>query len=146
MNTGPFHQLHDSGHKNLVSITDRVNFHFLAANVFVNENGFICVDFHGGMQIIAQLDLIRNNLHSAPSQNKGGSHKNGIADLLCSRNTVLNARYGPAVRLRDVKLQQQLLKSIPVLCLFNGCAVRADDMNAKISQRLGEVNCGLTTQ
>ena len=35
MDTSPFHQFHDAGHKYVFPVADRIHFHFLAPDVFV---------------------------------------------------------------------------------------------------------------
>ena len=106
MHAGSLHQLHNAGNKYLRSIADRVDFDFLAANIFVNQHRLVRVDFHCCLQIMAELRFVGHDLHGAPAENEGGTHQNRVADFLCRGNAIFNSRYRAALGLRNIQLQQ----------------------------------------
>ena len=81
---------------------------------------------------MAQLLFFRNDLHCPPTQNKAGTHQHRVSDFPGSRNAVLNSRYGFTLGSRNIQLVEQILKSVPVLRLFNGRTVGTDDLHTQI--------------
>ena len=47
MDTRSFHQFHDARYENILTVTDRIHFHFLTADVFIDQNRLVHIDFHG---------------------------------------------------------------------------------------------------
>ena len=47
MDTGTLHQLHNTGDKDVHSVTNGIDFHFLAPDIVVNKNRLFLIDFHG---------------------------------------------------------------------------------------------------
>ena len=77
VDTGALDQLHDAGNEHIAAVTDGIDLNFAALNILVDQNGLVLVDLNGGLQIVAQLSLVGNDLHGAAAQNEGGATRTG---------------------------------------------------------------------
>ena len=146
MNTGALHQLHDSRYKYILSVTDRIDLHFFAPDILIHQHRLISINLHSGVQIMAKLILVCNDLHSSAAQNKAGAHQYRIANLLSGIHTVFDFGNRSSFGLWNPQFCQQFFKGIPVFCLFNGSTVGTNDLHAQICQRLRKVNGGLSAK
>ena len=118
----------------------------LGGNHTDHQHGLVLVDLHGVFQVVAQLPLVGNDLHSPTAQDEGGAHQHGIADLLGGSNAVFQLRHGLALGSGNVQLVQQLFKFVPILGPVDGGTVRADDGHAPLHQGVCQVDGGLAAQ
>ena len=95
---------------------------------------------------MAQLLFFRDDLHGPSAQNKAGTHQHRVSDRPGSSHTVLNFRYGFTPGSGNMQTLQQILKSVPVLRLFNGSAVGTDALHTQICLWLGKVDGSLAAQ
>ena len=146
MNTGTFHQLHDTGNEYILAVTDGIDLHFLAPDVLIHQHRFLLVDLNRSTQIMPKLCFVGDDLHGPSSKNEAGTNQNRVTDFLCGRNAGFYAGNGFSGRLRNVQLEQQLFKGVPVFCLFNGGAVGSDECDPQIVQRLGQIDSCLSTK
>ena len=144
MDAGPFHQLHDAGHKYAFPVADRVYFHFFAPDVFVHQHGPVFINFHCSLQVIPHILFLAHDLHGPAAQNETGAYQDRISDAAGGFHAGFDAgdRFAPG--LGDVQGKQQLFKQVPVFRPVNGVAVRTDDLHAPFFQRLGQVDSGLS--
>ena len=45
-----FYKLHDTGDKHIMSITNGIDLHFLADDIFIDQHRLIFINFNGGFQ------------------------------------------------------------------------------------------------
>ena len=74
MDASPFYQFHNPRYKYLSAVTDGVNLHFLAADVFVHQHWLVLINLHCRFQIMAHLLLFGHDLHGSAAQYKAGAH------------------------------------------------------------------------
>ena len=132
MDTSALHQLHDTGYKDIFSVTNCVDLHLFAPNILVHQNRLVRIDLYGSVQIMAKLLFFRDDLHGPSAQNKAGTHQYRIADFAGCCNAVFYVGDGFALGTRDVQFVQQIFKGVSILCFFNGGAVGADDLHTQI--------------
>ena len=53
MNSRPLHELHNTRDEHIRPVTDRVDLEFLSADIAVNENRLILIDFDSCPQIMS---------------------------------------------------------------------------------------------
>ena len=146
MNAGALHQLHNAREEHLLSVADGVHLHLLAHDIAVNEHRALLVDLHGIAQIPPQHFFIGYDLHGPAAQDEAGPHQHGIANALRCRHTGFNVRHGLALRVGNVQGADEGIEGIPVLRLFNGGAVRADDVHPPVRKALGQIHRRLAAQ
>lgn len=140
MNAGTFHKFHDTGNEYSLAITDGVHLHLFAADILVNENWLILINLNSSFQILPQRRFFGNDLHGTPTQHEAGTDQDRIADFRSGCYAIFNIRNGLPFGLGNPQFQQQLFKGIAVFRLFDGGAVRADDLHAPLHQRLGQID------
>ena len=146
MDACTLHKLHNAGHKDIPSVADSVDLHFLAEDVFVDQHGFVRVNLHGRLKVVAQHLLIGDDLHRATAKDKARPYKYGIPDLGCGSHAVLDTCNGKAGGLRDIKFEQNLFKAVTVFRSLDGCAVGSDKFHPAFHQRLGKIDGCLPAQ
>ena len=118
----------------------------LTLNVMVDKHGLVLVDLNCGVQIVAELLLVAYELHCAAAKHEGGTHENGVADLLGNLNAVLDLGYRLALGLGNVEGNKQLLKCVAVFRSVNSLTVGADDLYTAICKGLCKVDSRLTAE
>ena len=146
VDTGTLNKLHDTGHKYVTSVTDSVNLNLLTDDVLINENRLVLINLNGGLQVVAELLLICNDLHCTTAKNEGGTNENGITDSCRGSNAILNIGNGATLGLRNIKLLKKSFKCVAVLCSVNGRTVCTDNLNTERVKRLCKVDCGLAAK
>ena len=146
MDTGSFHQFHDTGDKDMLAVADGVHFHFLAPDILVYQNRLILIDFNSGLQILPQSRFLGYDLHGATAQYKAGANQYGIADFSGGFYTGLDVGDSLSLGLGNVQGKQELFKGIPVFRLFYGIAIGADYFHTPISERLRQIDGCLPAQ
>ena len=76
------------------------------------RQGLVGVDLHGGLEVVAQHLLVRDDLHRAAAEHKARAHEHRVADLGRGADAVFDVRDGAALRLRDLQLLQDLLEAL----------------------------------
>ena len=142
----PLHQFHNPGHEHVPPVADRIHLDLFAPDVFVHQHRLVRVDLHRGFQVMPQLLLVGHNLHRPAAQHEARPHQHRIPDLLRRPHAVFDFCHGLPLRLRNPKVQQNLLKAVPVLRPLDGRAVRPDDLHAPVHQRLGQVDGCLSAE
>ncbi len=146
VDTGAFHQFHDAGHEHIVSVADRIDFHFLALDVLVHQNRLVDVDFNGGLQIVAELVFIAHDLHGAAAEHEARAHQDRIADLFRCADTFLNAGHRAAHRLGNLQFFEHFLKTVTVFSAVNRVAVRTDELDTALHERRCQIDCSLAAK
>ena len=54
MHAGPFHKFHNARHKHVPPVADRIHLDFLAADVFVDKDGLVRIDFGRRLQVFPE--------------------------------------------------------------------------------------------
>ena len=137
---------HDAGDEDVLAVADGVHLQLLAHDVAVDQHRLVHVDLHGGLQVVAQALLVRNDLHGAAAQHVARTHQHRIADAGGGLHARLDVGDGFGFGLRDAQLLHDLLEAAAVLGVADGFAVGADDGHAQPGERLGEVDGGLSAE
>ena len=146
VDAGPLNQFHDAGDEDIPAVADRIDLHFAALNVLVNQNRLVLIDGNGGLQVVTQLLFVGHDLHGPAAQNEAGAHQHRVADFRGGRNAVFDLGNRTALSPGNIQLVQQIFKGVPVLGLVDGGAVGTDNLHAPLHQRLSQVDCGLAAQ
>ena len=146
MDACPLDQLHDTGDKYLLAVTDRVHFQFLTGNIPVHQDRPVLVDLNGRLQVAAHLLLPGYDLHGSAAKDKAGPYQHRISDGFGSLYPILDAGHGHAPGLRDTKFMQEFFKKIPVLRPVDGFTAGADQPYAPLMQGLCQVDGSLAAQ
>ena len=142
-----FDMLHDSRDIDLFAVKDGVHVHLGGARqILVDQHGRGARHLHGVADIAGQLLVVADDFHSPAAQHIGGPDDHGIADLM-SGGEGLFGRAGYGVdRLHQPDFVEQLLEALAVLGKVDGVGRGAEDGNASIFQRLGELQRGLSAE
>ena len=146
MNAGALHQLHDAGQENLFTIADGIHLRFLAYHILVNQHGLGVVHRKGILQIPFQHFPLGNDFHGSAAQHKAGAHQHRIADAVGGANAFFQGGDCLTGGVGDVQRLDNSVKSIPVLGLFDGSAVRSNDVHAPVVEALRQIHRGLAAQ
>ena len=132
MNTRSLNKLHNTGNENIVSVADCINLNFLTANILINKNGLVLIDFNCSFKVVAKLTLVCNYLHSASTKHEARTYKHGITYFSRRLNTIFNPCNRASLGLRNLKLLKKLFKRVAVFCFIYGFTIRSNYLNAKI--------------
>ena len=140
------HQLHDARHKDILSVTNTIDFHFLTPDVVIYQYRLFLIDFYRCFQILAKLLLFCHNLHGSSTQNKTWTYQHRIPYGSSGSHSVFNIGHCLPFWLWNGKLCEKLFKGLPIFCFFNGFAVCSDNGDTSGFQRLCQINGSLSAQ
>ena len=146
MDTRALNQLHDTGNEDVSAVADGVDLDLFTDDILVDQDGLVRVDLNGGLQIVAELLLVCNDLHRAAAKHEGGTHQYGVSDLGSSTNTRLDIGHRLALRLRNVEGEQELFEQIAVLSLVDRVAVGSNDLDTAASEGICKVDGSLSAE
>ncbi len=172
MDTGFLDMLHDTGDKAVLAVTQAVDVHFngfrqigieqkrVLAEQRVDLAGLVVrilgLDVfrhqlrHGVEQIVLQRAFIMDDLHGAATENIRWAHDKREAEVGCDEACLLHRIGNAVLRLVEIKLDQQLLKTVTIFRKVDGVWRGAEDRDAGLFKRIGELervwppNCTMT--
>ena len=104
MDAGSFYQFHNPGNKYIRPVTNGVYFHFLPADVLIDQNRLFLIHFHGCFQIMAQLLFFCHDLHGSSAKYEAWTYQYRVADFFRRFYAVFYICHSPTPGLRDRKL------------------------------------------
>ena len=138
--------LHDARHEDLLTVADGVHLQLLAHDVAVHQHGAVGIDLYGGLEVVAQRLLIRDDLHGTSAEHVARAHQHRIADPLGGPHALFDIGHRLGFGLGNTQLLHDLLEAAAVLGIADGLDVGAHDGHAQRMERLGEVDGRLTAQ
>ncbi len=145
MDTGTFHELHDTGDKYLFSVTDRINLDFLTNNIFIYQNRLILIYFHGILQVMTQHLFIRYDFHGTSAKHEARSYQYRITNLGCCLHTAFNIGNGNSLRMWDSGLLNHIFKEVTILGIVDGFTACSNDRYALFGKGLCQIDRGLSS-
>ena len=113
---------------------------------FVHQDGPFGGGFDGEPHVMLQFGVGINDLHGAPAEDKGGADQNGVAEFAGGQEG-FGLVGGQAVGgLGDAQLVQHGGEQFAVLGDFDALGRGADDVDAVLLERQGEVERGLASE
>ena len=139
--------LHDAGDDDIRAVRDCIHVDLdRVAQILVDQHRAVAGDLDGGVDIVVQLGRGIDDLHRPPPEHIGGAGQHRIADPLGNHDRLVPAAGDAVQRLAQIELVDQLREPLPVLGKIDRVGRGAEDRNALILQRLGELQRGLPAE
>jgi len=107
--------LHNSGNENILTVTNGVNLHFLAPDIFVNQDRVLWSYLNGGLHIFQKLFVIVHYFHGPSAQYIRRPYQNGITHSTRYFQCSPDIKGSTALGLGNVKASQQVTEFFSVL-------------------------------
>ena len=139
--------LHDTRNVHMLSITDRIDLHFLTDDIFINQNWCIMADFlYCRCHIDTQIVIVVYDFHRTSAQYIGWTHQYRISDTVGDAHRFLYLYCGFPLRLRDVQLMQHFLKFMAILCTVDVFQRGSQDFNTALHQLISQIDGRLSAK
>ena len=146
VDTGALDMLHDARDDDIDAIGDAIDLDFRALHVAVDENRVVRRDLDGAAHVVAQLRLVVDDLHRAAAEDVRRADHDRVADLGGTRDGIVEVRDADALRARDLRLREDFIEALAVLCAVDVVDRRAEDLDAGLLQGCGEVDGRLAAE
>ena len=103
-------------------------------------------DLHGVADVAVELLVVADDLHGPAAQHVGGPDHHRVADLVRAGEGLVAAAGDGVDRLGDLQPVQQLLEALAVLGQVDGVGRGAEDRDAGVLQRLGQLQRRLAAE
>ena len=142
-----FDMLHNAGDDAGFSVGDCVHIDLDGIlQEFIDQDGVIRRGLYRVLNESLQAVFIVNDLHRPSSQDIGGPHNDGIADLVGNPLGFLDGGGRSVWRLDQAQFLKQNMEAFPVLCPVDIVRTGSDDLGPCLFERNGQIERGLAAK
>jgi hypothetical protein len=147
VDAGFLDMLQHAGHEHVLAVAQGVDVDFRgAAQIVVQQDRVLERDLTGVGDVAFQVLVITDDLHATTAQHVGRTHHEREADLFAGGAGLVPGAGDGVFRLGDVEAVQQLLEALAVLGQVDGVRAGAQDRDAGLFQRMGQLQRGLAAE
>jgi len=144
---------HHAADDDVLAVGDGVDVQFdRVVEELVDEDRLIGRDANRFLDVLFQVLVVVHHVHRAPAEDVGGTHEDGVADVVREFEGLGFAGRGAAFRLGDTALVHQAVEAVAVLREVHGVDAGAQNLTVEAAaiefglQRVADVDRGLSAE
>ena len=146
MDPGPLDMFHNTGDEDIRAVAYAVHFHFLADQVFINQNRMLLDIPVNDCHKLNDITVIYRNLHPLPAEDIGWTHKYRIPQFIGRLQRLFRCKYSCSRRARNLALLKDFIKPLSILGRIHIIGTCSKNRNAHLHNSLCQFNGRLAAE